>query len=100
MLSYIKAATIASIITLVITKSNWNTWPPYTIKYPRPPLETRNSPEITPTNESPIFKSPLDRNQVLSNYKRGHVLSKTENTVYTTINEMGEESQQKTLRKI
>ena len=52
------------------------------------------------SNESPIFKSPLDRNQVLSNYKRGHVLSKTENTVYTTINEMGEESQQKTLRKI
>ena len=52
------------------------------------------------SNESPIFKSVLDRNHVLSKYKRGHVLSKTENTVYTTINEMGEESQQKTLRKI
>ena len=52
------------------------------------------------SNVRPIFKSVLDRNQVLSNYKRGHVLSKTENTVYTTINEMGEESQQKTLRKI
>lgn len=52
------------------------------------------------SNVRSIFKSVLDRNHVLSNYKRGHVLSKTENTVYTTINEMGEESQQKTFRKI
>ena len=30
--SYIIAATAASITTLAITKSSWNTWPPYTIK--------------------------------------------------------------------
>lgn len=29
---YITAATIASIITPVITRSSWNTWPPYTIR--------------------------------------------------------------------
>ena len=55
MLSYITAATIARIITLVITKSSLNTCPPYTIKYPNPAFDTKNSPEITPTKESPIF---------------------------------------------
>ena len=44
-----------STITLVITKSSLNTCPPYTIRYPRPAFETRNSPEITPTKERPIF---------------------------------------------
>lgn len=49
------AATIANIITPVITKSSWNTCPPYTIKYPKPALDTKNSPVITPTNDNPIF---------------------------------------------
>ncbi len=53
--SYITPATIPSIITLAITKSSLNTWPPYTIKYPSPAFDTKNSPDITPTNESPIF---------------------------------------------
>lgn len=48
-------ASIPNINTLVITKSSLNTWPPYTIKYPNPAFETKNSPEITPTNERPIF---------------------------------------------
>lgn len=52
---YITPARIPKIITLVITKSNLNTCPPYTIKYPSPAFETKNSPEITPTKESPIF---------------------------------------------
>ena len=52
---YIIPATIPNIITLVITRSNWNTWPPYTIRYPNPAFDTKNSPEITPTKESPIF---------------------------------------------
>ena len=38
-----------------MTKSNLKTWPPYTIKYPKPALETKNSPDITPTRERPIF---------------------------------------------
>jgi len=54
-LRYIIAATIARIITLVITRSSWNTCPPYTIKYPRPALETKNSPDITPTSDNPIL---------------------------------------------
>lgn len=48
-------ATKPNIITLAITKSSLNTWPPYTIKYPNPAFDTKNSPDITPTNESPIF---------------------------------------------
>ena len=48
-------ATIPNIITLVITKSNLKTCPPYTIKYPKPAFETKNSPDITPTRERPIF---------------------------------------------
>ena len=52
---YINPATIPSIMTLAITKSNLNTCPPYTIKYPRPAFDTKNSPEITPTKESPIL---------------------------------------------
>lgn len=52
---YIIPATTPKIKTLVITKSSLNTCPPYTIKYPRPAFETKNSPDITPTNESPIF---------------------------------------------
>ena len=48
-------ANIASIITLAITKSNWNTCPPYTIKYPSPAFETKNSPDITPTRDNPMF---------------------------------------------
>ena len=55
MLSYITAATIARIITLVITRSSLNTCPPYTIKYPSPPFDTKNSPDITPTSDNPIF---------------------------------------------
>ena len=52
---YINPATTPSIITLAITKSNLNTCPPYTIKYPKPALDTKNSPEMTPTKESPIL---------------------------------------------
>ena len=52
---YINPATTPSIMTLAITKSNLNTCPPYTIKYPRPAFDTKNSPEITPTKESPIL---------------------------------------------
>ena len=48
-------ATKPNIITLAITKSSLNTWPPYTIKYPNPAFDTKNSPEITPTNDKPIF---------------------------------------------
>ena len=44
---------LRNIITLVITKSNWNTCPPYTIKYPSPAFDTRNSPDITPTKDKP-----------------------------------------------
>lgn len=46
---------MANIITHVITKSSWNTWLPYTIKYPNPAFDTKNSPVITPTNDNPIF---------------------------------------------
>ena len=53
--AYIIPATIPSIITLVITKSSLNTCPPYTIKYPSPAFDTKNSPDITPTKESPMF---------------------------------------------
>lgn len=52
---YIIPATIPNIITLVITKSSLNTCPPYTIKYPNPAFDTKNSPDITPTKESPIL---------------------------------------------
>lgn len=52
---YIIPATIPRIITLVITRSSLNTWPPYTIRYPSPAFDTKNSPDITPTSESPIF---------------------------------------------
>ena len=52
---YINPATIPKIITLAITKSNLNTWPPYTIKYPSPAFDTKNSPDITPTSDNPIF---------------------------------------------
>lgn len=53
--AYISPATIPKINTLVITKSNLNTWPPYTIKYPRPAFDTKNSPDMTPTRERPIL---------------------------------------------
>lgn len=52
---YIIPATIPKIITLVITRSSLNTCPPYTIRYPSPAFDTKNSPDITPTRESPIF---------------------------------------------
>lgn len=52
---YIIPATTPKIKTLVITRSNLNTWPPYTIKYPSPAFDTKNSPEITPTKERPTF---------------------------------------------
>ena len=52
---YITLARIPKIITLVITKSSLNTCPPYTIKYTIPAFENKNSHEITPTKESPIF---------------------------------------------
>ena len=51
----ITSMTTPMIISLVITKSNLKTCPPYTIKYPKPAFDTKNSPDITPTKESPIF---------------------------------------------
>jgi len=52
---YMRAARIARMITLVITRSSLNTCPPYIIRYPSPALDTRNSPTITPTQARPTF---------------------------------------------
>ena len=52
-ISYFTAGTSAS--TLAMTRSILKTWPPYTIKYPSPARETRNSPAMTPTSDRPML---------------------------------------------
>ena len=53
--AYIIAASTQRINTALITKSSLNTWPPYTIRYPIPALETMYSPIIEPIQAIPTL---------------------------------------------
>ena len=61
-IAYIPPARMHKIIVDSITKSSLKTAPPYIMRYPRPAPETKYSPIIVPTQESPIVTFSADIN--------------------------------------
>lgn len=60
--AYIPAANTHRIAVAAMTRSSLKTWPPYTIRYPKPAFDTMYSPIMEPIQAMPthIFSIPIN----------------------------------------